>query len=205
MASASDTKKNRSRPVIEELIKRGLMSKFEARSMMEDFFKEAGARCPFQRHHKGCSQYARRPFGCRQWSCRWLIGDDTAELHRPDRSHYVIDPIPDFVRGKPHDGGDVQTIPVVQVWLDPDYPDAHRDPALRDYLMRRASEGYAALIRLSARDAFVLAAPPLTGRDWEEYRGNTGTEVEPQHSALETMAAISSKLGGYTIKLAADK
>lgn len=76
----------------------GLLTARDAANTVPDFDKPAGKRCPHQRHHKGCAIYARRPFGCRFWNCRWLAEDDTAELLRPDRAHYVIDVSPDFVR-----------------------------------------------------------------------------------------------------------
>ena len=50
--------------------------------------KVANTRCEHQRTGKGCTIYARRPFSCSSWSCRWLLEDDTADLSRPDRAHY---------------------------------------------------------------------------------------------------------------------
>jgi hypothetical protein len=65
-----------------------------------------------------------------------------------------------------------------------------RNPALRAYLERRAEEGYAALIRLNAREAFVLWAPALTnGRGWVEKHSGM---CETEHSAEEKLAALGS-------------
>lgn len=162
----------------------GMLTAREAAETVRDFDKPAGQRCPHQRHHKGCAIYSRRPFGCRFWNCRWLAGDDTAELPRPDRSHYVIDVSPDFVRA-----GD-NNVQVVQVWIDPKYPDAHRDPALRAFLFRRAQEGTAALIRLGAMKAFVLAAPPLTGDgEWHEIHSKM---VEQEHTVEDKVRALGA-------------
>lgn len=171
------------------MVESGLMSPAEAAHMTPDFDKPAGERCPHQRHHKGCMIYPRRPFGCRTWTCRWLSGEDTADLRRPDHSHYVIDFVPDFVLVDFTGGNNPDTpIPVLQIWLDPDYPNAHHDPALRSYLYRRAEEGIAALIRLSDREAFFLAAPPLTDTgEWVEHRSGV---VEREHTAEEKLAAI---------------
>jgi Putative zinc- or iron-chelating domain len=172
------------------MVKHGLMSQREAASITPEFSKPAGERCPHQRHHKGCMIYASRPASCRLWSCRWLTGEDTADLRRPDRSHYVIDITPDFIRVDPTDGNNPDTnVPVVQVWLDDGYPDAHKDPALRAYLLRRAEEGIAALIRSSASDeTFVLIAPPMTDNgEWLEHR--TGKR-EREHTAEEKVAAL---------------
>jgi hypothetical protein len=140
-----------------------IMAMVAVPGMIRDFDKPAGQRCPHQRHGKGCAVYAKRPLGCRIWSCRWLVGDDTADLRRPDRTHYVIDMLPDFV------GVDDDRMQVVQIWIDPDYPDAHRDPALRAYIERRGREGKLALVRFSARQGLLLV-PPSAASDgqWHE-------------------------------------
>jgi hypothetical protein len=117
------------------------------------------------------------------WSCRWLTGDDTAELARPDRAHYVIDISPDYVRMEG------QTIPVIQIWLDDNFPEAHRDPALRAFLERRAHEGWAALVRSSSIDAFLILAPPMApDGQWHEIGSNIDPEKE--HSVEDKIAAL---------------
>jgi Putative zinc- or iron-chelating domain len=173
------------------MVEHGMMSPGEARTISPEFDKPAGERCPHQQHHKGCAIYSRRPASCRLWSCRWLTGEDTTDLRRPDRSHYVIDILPDFIRVDPTGGNNLDTnVPVIQIWLDDGFPDAHTDPALRAYLLRRAKEGIAALIRLSNREAFVLVAPPLsrTG-EWYEHRSGRN---EREHTAEEKVAALGS-------------
>lgn len=147
--------------------------------------KGAGERCKYQRH-TGCTVYntVKMPISCGLWSCRWLVNDDTADLSRPDRSHYVIDIMPDFVMAVEEETGAERRIDVVQVWVDPRYPDAHRDPALRAYLERRGQfEGLAAIIRYSANDGFVLFSPAISGdRQWHEQTG----KLDPrEHTALE--------------------
>src|SRR5437660_3422800 len=102
---------------IAQLVELGIMTAADARAMEPDFYKPAGKRCPHQRHGKGCAIYARRPFGCRFWNCRWLVNDDTAELSRPDRSHYVIDVSPDFVTLRHDDSGEPDVVSVIQVWV----------------------------------------------------------------------------------------
>lgn len=161
--------------------------------MMRDFDKPASERCPHQRHGKGCTVYAQRPFGCRVWNCRWLVNDDTAELPRPDRSHYVIDVSPDFILAG--NGDKMETVPVIQVWLDPHYPDAHKDPKLRAYLQRRGEEGFAALIRLDNKDAWVLIPPALTGAGWVERHTAVGRR---EHTAAEKFAALGPLRIGLT-------
>lgn len=155
--------------------------------------KDAGQRCEHQRMGKGCAIYERRPMSCRFWNCRWLVEDDTADLSRPDRSHYVVDIMPDFVTAVPHDGGEKVNVQVVQVWVDPKYPDAHRDPALRAFLARRGEENIAAIIRYNGTEGFVLAPPAMSGDgEWHEVR--TAVSSGPEHSLAETVAALGGQL-----------
>jgi hypothetical protein len=152
--------------------------------------KEAGQRCDHQRHGKGCSIYPRRPPSCVFWNCRWLVEDDTADLSRPDRSHYVIDVMPDFITATPNDGGEKMHVQVIQVWVDPKYPDAHQDPPLRAYLARRGEEGIAAIIRYSGTDGFILAPPAMNKGEWCEIRNTT------MRDETHTLAEIEAALGG---------
>jgi hypothetical protein len=159
-------------------------------SLTPAFDKPAGHRCPHQRHGKGCKIYAHRPLGCRMWSCLWLLNSDTADLPRPDRSHYVIDMSPDFIRTT-KESGETIIIPVIQVWIDPDYPDAHRDPRLRAYLQRRAQKnGYAAIIRLNDVDAFALFAPPFTGGKWIEKHSAVRETTHTCEEKVEALGAL---------------
>jgi hypothetical protein len=154
--------------------------------------KAAGQACQFQKFRKGCTVYnsARMPIECSLWNCRWLVNDDAAELSRPDRAHYVIDIAPDFITNV-FDTGERMNIEVVQIWIDPKHPNAHRDPALRRWIFRRAERGIAALIRFNQRDGLVLVAPPPDA-------GGEGHEITsdfrpgPSHS----MAEIEKALGG---------
>jgi len=59
------------------------------------------------------------PPECAIWNCRWLVNDDTADLPRPDRAHYVIDLMPDFITIRNDETGENQHIQVVQVSIDP--------------------------------------------------------------------------------------
>jgi hypothetical protein len=132
--------------------------------------KPANTRCRFQRHSKGCSIYDARPISCQMWNCRWLVNDDTDDMSRPDRAHYVIDVVPDFITFTDPDDNEreIAKLEIVQVWVDPAHPEAHKDPTLRSYLERRSHEGVVALIRNGSHDAFVLLPPNMTGRGWVE-------------------------------------
>jgi hypothetical protein len=134
--------------------------------------KGANTRCAHQRTGKGCTVYRTRwmPTECHVWSCRWLVDSATAGLHRPDRSHYVIDVMPDMIGIDQHDGT-VHDVAVVQVWVDPNFPHAHRDPGLRRYLERVAeTDRTPALVRGTGPDTgLVLIAPSLnTSGEWQE-------------------------------------
>jgi len=151
--------------------------------------KKAGVRCRHQAYGKGCRVYHNGlPASCRLWSCAWLTKSFNGP--RPDRGHYVIDILPDYITVDPGEGGKQQlTIPVVQVWIDPDYPHAHRDPALRAYLAERSKDGVAALIRFNEREAFVLFPPAMTGGEWVEGRSNVAPVA--QHSFAEIARALA--------------
>ena len=152
--------------------------------------KLANKRCQHQRFRKGCSIYSERPISCQLWSCCWLIGRDTETLARPDKSHYVIDMMPDFV--------DVETdgvrhqVEVVQIWCDPRFREAHRDSELRAFIERRALEGIIALVRFNTRDdAIVLIAPCLMDNGkWLEQAGVCTVE----HSAAEIVNTLGLKV-----------
>jgi hypothetical protein len=156
---------------------------------MPELKKAAGQRCRYQRAGKGCTIYPRRPPQCQLWSCRWLVQpEDTADLLRPDRSHYVFDLVPDYITAT--EDGERQNIEVVQVWVDPDYPDAHRDPALREYLAKLGERGIMALIRYSAMDGFTLV-PPAMMQDRQWHESHTGMK-ETEHTAADRAAVLGA-------------
>jgi hypothetical protein len=174
---------------IAALERMGALQPGESLTWIPDFEKPAGERCQHQKHGKGCKVYALRPFGCRTWSCQWLTNDDTAALSRPDRAHYCIDPVPDYVTGRDDATGKVTTIPVIQIWCDEDYPDAHRDPALRAYLFRRGKrEGMAALIRFAGAGALFICPPALSATgQWHEV---AVLQDENEHTPEQRVKAL---------------
>lgn len=159
---------------------------------VSEFNKPANQRCTHQRAGKGCVIHASPtyPDSCRIWSCGWLIYADAQHLPRPDRAHYVIDPVPDFVLIDKHDGSPLLRLRVVQIWVDPKHPQAHEDPALRTWLEHRARrEPLAAIIRYSSSDSFVLFPPSLTpDKTWQKSHGIDGME----HTAREKFGALMS-------------
>lgn len=113
-----------------------------------------------------CTIYSERPRTCKVWSCVWLTNDDSGPaLRRPDQSHYVIDPAPDFVgRTLTMRDGSTQTerIPVIQVWCDPNYPDAWRDPALQEVMLKMSYARVGTVIRFGSERGIVIFPPPIS-------------------------------------------
>lgn len=138
-----------------------------------DIQKGANEVCKFQRSAKGCTVYQKKnfPVSCALWSCIWLANDET-DLPRPDHAHYVIDPSPEYVELQ-NLNGEVMRVDVVQVWVDPKYPHAYRDPKLLTWLEQRAKTlGHAALIRFDSRRAVTLFPPSLSADgQWHEEGG----------------------------------
>lgn len=161
--------------------------------------KLAGERCEHQRHHKGCAAYARLGFvspECKLWNCRWLVENDTADLRRPDRSHYVIDLMPDFVTLRDEETGAAQHIEVVQIWVDPRFRDAHRDPALRRYLERRAKENIIGLVRWDNERAIALFPPELSrDRQWHEQGSNFRQDAHTVEEKIAALGKMEIQLG----------
>lgn len=153
--------------------------------------KGSDERCKHQRH-TGCAIYQGRPPSCQMWSCMWLTGPDTENLSRPDRSHYCIDPLLDYVTAVDADG-ETTHFAAIQVWMDPRHRDAHRDPALRAYLNQRGKEGMLALIRYAGGDGFVLVPPAMAGGDWIENQGGVSAD---EHSAEDRFAVLSTLQAG---------
>lgn len=136
---------------------------------VKELNKGANTRCQYQRVGKGCTIYPHRPNSCRVWHCQWLVDPDAADLRRPDHSHYVVDVLPDYVTLKYDNGREPMIIPVIQIWVDPKFPDAHRDPALRALVMKNGENGVAAIIRYGERDGFVLFPPNMASDgQWHE-------------------------------------
>jgi hypothetical protein len=133
--------------------------------------KRAGTPCAHQRHGKGCTIYPKRPQECVHWSCRWLAGgEETAGMRRPDRSHYVIDALPDTIRFVHKETGEPHEFEAAQIWVDPAFPKTKDDPELRAYMLKMAVEhAMPTLLRWSNRVATAVFPPPLSADgEWHE-------------------------------------
>lgn len=155
---------------------------------VEEIKKPAGKKCQYSRHGQGCIIYTRRPMSCQAWSCRWLVNDDTADIPRPDHGHYVIDTMPDVLII------DEKVIPCIQVWCDPAHRDAHRDPALRRYIERRAQQDdMLTIVRFNAWEGLVLFAPSTNpDNKWYEVPSN----AKDSKSFTARVAAVQQMEGG---------
>jgi hypothetical protein len=148
---------------------------------LEDFHKPAGLKCPHQ-FYGGCRVYNKRPMGCRLWSCRWLVSDDTQDMRRPDRVGYVIDMAPDFISLNYE--GNSEKIAVVQIWVDQKRKDDWReDKQLWDYMARRGKENMATILRFNSRDVIVIIPPAMCddGEFHEIDDSKVNMVVEKQH------------------------
>jgi hypothetical protein len=144
--------------------------------------KAAGTVCTQQRS-KGCRVYGTQNFprSCGLWSCAWLV-DESIQLPRPDRAHYVIDTMPEFIEVEG------MTASVVQIWIDPRYPNAHRDPALRAWLATRwVTHEQLGLVRLDSKVSIALFPPGVIKDGWYEQGGRANV---PQHSAAQVVETL---------------
>lgn len=139
--------------------------------------KPANVRCRHVKVGKGCTIYRHRPLPCRVFACRWLADRETAGMPRPDRCHYVIDIKDDYVEAVDNETGERSRFGVIQVWVDAGFRDAHRDPALRAYMLRMAERHRCAtIVRFSSHEAITVWAPPLTeDGQWHEAGGTIVT------------------------------
>jgi len=147
--------------------------------------KPSNQRCKHQRYRKGCAVYSTRPRDCRIWSCIWLTQPFDG-LRRPDKCHYIVDPSLDFAQIS-DEGREPERIPIIQIWCDPRFPNAHEDKALRTWLSQMATQGYLGLIRYSSTDAFLLIPPEMNNIGvWLKGFG----QAEGEHSTAEIVEAF---------------
>lgn len=145
-----------------------------------EIHKEASVRCRHQSFAKGCKIYRKAGFpnSCRLWNCRWLADPDMASMPRPDRAHYVVDMEIDTIKLLPHDGSEAKRIPVVQVWVDPAFPDVIHSPDLRNY-MAMVGEKYRCmtLLRFNSEKAIAVCPPSMAASGEFEYQ-DSGITME---------------------------
>jgi hypothetical protein len=149
--------------------------------------KPANALCVHQTLRKGCSIYAKRPLSCTVWRCKWLGFPEAISMKRPDKAHYVLDGTPDFITVLHNATQERVTLKVLQIWVDPKHKDAHRDLALREYLLGQAQDNTLGLVRFNSTDAITLIPPTMNStRQWLEHQG----EATKEHSPNDIKAAL---------------
>jgi hypothetical protein len=85
-------------------------------------------------------------------------------------------------------------VQVVQIWIDPKYPDAHRDPALRRWLERRAKQNILGLVRYNECEALCLLPPDWnTEGKWVEFPVDK-MRRQQQHSPSDVLKALGGNL-----------
>ena len=103
--------------------------------------------------------------------------------------------MPDFVTLRDDETGALEHIQVVQIRVDPRFPDAHRDPALRAYLERRAKERIIGLVRWSNEEGMVLFPPELSSNgQWNEKASGMRTDTHSPEQLLRAMARPNAPL-----------
>lgn len=158
----------------------------------EELHKKAGERCKYQKFGVGCSVYntSTMPFCCTAWNCRWIVGTIPDYMSRPDRCHYVIDVMPDYVTLEYNDGTPQTNLEAVQIWIDPKHPDAHRDPALREWLLELGERGIIGLVRYNEQDCMSIFPPNLSDdKQWHEVTRTTASQK--QHSLKDVVRALN--------------
>jgi hypothetical protein len=128
----------------------------EARSD-RSFLKVANQVCPHSKFGKGCTIYNdidKRPQACFVWRCRWLTGEGTEDLPRPDRAGYVIDEAPDMIVLQNEETGEKKKFPAIQIWIGK-VSGFKADAPLMSYMNKCADKGFGFVLRLDEKEALV--------------------------------------------------
>lgn len=155
--------------------------------------KPAGKRCQHAHTGKGCAIHVNRPFDCRSWSCRWLADKpNTESLSRPDRSHFVIDMVPDTIKQKFEDGTE-RELGCVQIWADPAFPEVHHGAEMRRYMAHMAKEyGLLTLVRWNSRDAIAIFPPSVCADgEWHEIAGNVTAHNQWERMLVDNWEVVT--------------
>ena len=91
-------------------------------------------------------------------------------------------------------------VPVIEVWCDPKFPDAWREPELLEYLAYRASRhGLAALIRYDSHDAQFVVPPALSADRMWVIKPRAKSQG-PSHTFADKVSAL-----GHSVRIELSK
>lgn len=155
--------------------------------------KVANEKCKYQKFGVGCTVHNKQlmPVECSLWSCWWLKGPDADELARPDRSHIVIDCMPDTLQSINADTGETITVKAIQCWIDPKFPDAHKEPNFRKWVDKFGALGTLTTVRYNSMESLILISPSYSGLDhWIERKTVANVDLMTKTEKMLTEAII---------------
>lgn len=154
---------------------------------VKEIDKKSNTKCTHQRH-SGCAIYNHRPMSCQLWNCAWLVNKDMSDQQRPDRSHVVISPGLETFWFRDNDTGEEIPVSAIEMWVDPQYPDAYKDHRIKAFMERRGEQNIATLVRYSSSEGFVIWPPHMTGRGFvEQHDGQVIPEAESNAKRIAEM------------------
>jgi hypothetical protein len=120
----------------------------------------------------GCAIYDDRPRGCRQWNCYWLLKDDWPAELEPRRCHVVVDIVTEVITYRDTETGEPKhPWDAIQLWVDPAFPHAHRNPLLRALLAEMCEKiDVLVLVRTGLRQFLLIPPHANKGEWWERPR-----------------------------------
>jgi len=99
--------------------------------------------------------------------------------------------MPDVIRAKNNETGEVQTLPVIVAWIDPAHRDAYKSAAFLRYVKRQK---VMVLLRYGSREGGgVLYPPAVTGLDHVAWK-NTELGSDMPTTLREKAAALGATL-----------
>ena len=148
---------------------------------VRDIEKPANKWCRHAQIGAGCKIYANLPTSCRVWSCLWVLDKTMPEELQPSRSHVIFDHMTDVVAAVDEQGR-MERRRVIQLWVDPSHPAAHRAPAVRN-VISKIGESFAmpTLARIGDSKGVLIAPPSMTpDGQWFEKVSVLGNPYSPQ-------------------------
>ncbi|HLH97372.1 MAG TPA: hypothetical protein VKW08_19860 [Xanthobacteraceae bacterium] len=112
-----------------------------------DIKKPPGVWCRHAVKGSGCAVYADRPSVCRRFYCHWMLTPGLGPEWKPDKARFVL-------------YGDPTARKVIDIAVDPAFPNAWMKPPYRETIMRWAAAAAAdncfVLIQIGQRNLAVV-------------------------------------------------